>query len=451
MEQFDKKAAVEQMYPFFHDNLAKLVGIDSKNMPAEPGMPFGKGPAAALDAMLDIAGSLGYKTHKDPDGYYGYADIGEGEDMLGVLGHLDVVPADDAENWTTPAFTMMEVDGRLHGRGVQDDKGPTLASMCALKILLDRGAKLKCRVRFIYCIDEETLWVSVKKYAEQEEHPTYGFTPDADFPLLYAEKGLVEYNFVGNEASCDEMTGGSAFNAVPAEASCPQDAAVEAAMKALGYKYTLKDGRIVAKGKTMHALDADKGVNAIIHLAEAMVKAGKKGDMIKFLAEKGNNARGEKIFGKVEDEYSGYLTMNIGLADIKPGKQTVGVDIRFPVSYSKDKTTEGLKTAAAPYNVGVEDFDYLAPLHISTDTPLVKSMMQAYQEVTGDTEHQPISTGGATFARSMDNIVAFGALMPGAPDTEHQANESAAISDLKLGIEVYIRAFELLACEQEEA
>ncbi len=447
MESFDKKAAVEEIFPFFRENLGNLVAVDSKNMPAKPGMPFGEGPAKALDTMLKIADGLGYKTHKDPDGYFGYADIGEGKDMLGVLGHLDVVPADDAENWTTPPFTMTEVDGRLHGRGVQDDKGPTLASMCALKILLNHGAKLKCRVRFIYCIDEETLWVSVNKYAEKEEHPTYGFTPDADFPLLFAEKGLVEYTLTADEADCDTMKGGSALNAVPAEATTAADSGVENAMKALGYDYVVKGDKLVSKGKTMHALDADKGINAITHLAEAMVQAGKKGALLKFLAEQANDGRGSKIFGDVSDEFSGYLTFNLGLADLAPGKQTAGVDIRFPVSYERDKVKASLEKAAAKYGVKVEDFDYLAPLHISTDTPLVKSMMQAYQEVTGDTTHQPISTGGATFARSMDNIVAFGALLPGAADTEHQSNESAAIADLKVGIEVYIRAFELLACE----
>lgn len=139
---------------------------------------------------------------------------------------------------------------------------------------------------------------------------------------------------------------------------------------------------------------------------------------------------------------------NVGLADIKDGEQSLGVDIRFPVTFDKDKTTKALEVAGKDYGISVEEYDYLRPLHVSTDSDLVKSLMKAYQEVTGDTTSKPIATGGATFARSMDNIVAFGALFPGAPKTEHQANESTIVKDVKTSMEVYVRAFELLATEE---
>jgi len=447
MNKFDAKAAVESTFPEFKADLTRLVSANSKNAPASGKAPLGEGIQQALEAALDIAQKCGLKTTIDPDGYYGYAEIGEGKELFGVLGHLDVVPADDVESWNTPPFELTEKDGKLFGRGVIDDKGPMLAALYALKILLDNGAKLNRRIRFIFCTDEESLWRGVKRYIEKEEHPTHGFTPDADFPLLYAEKGLVEYNLTTDDAETIDFTGGSAFNAVPAKASVPYTDEIAAAMDALGYEYTKDAKRLIAKGKAAHAMVPEKGINAILRLAEAALKTGATGKMLKFLTEKASDPFGKSIFGDVSDSVSGQLKFNVGLADFKPGKQTIGVDIRFPVTYEKEKVDNALKEAAKPYGVRVEQFDYLRPVYIDVNTPLVKSFMQAYREVTGDMKTEPISTGGATFARSMENIIAFGALLPGAEKTEHQPNEHVAIADIKKAMEVYIRAFELLVVQ----
>ncbi len=444
MQTNDVKTAIDQHFPQFVRHLETLIAINSKNMPAAPGMPLGEGPYKALLAMLDIAKEMGFTTTLDPEGYYGYADIGEGEEMLGVLGHLDVVPADDAENWTSPPFQLTQREGVLYGRGVQDDKGPTLAAMYGLRLLLDGGAKLTKRVRFIFCTDEESMWRSVKRYVEREEHPSFGFTPDSSFPLTYAEKGLVEYTLTAHDADSVSLTGGSALNAVPASASTPFDAAVEQAMQALGYECSQKDGRLWAAGKAVHAKDTDQGINAITRLCEALVKSGQSGSMLRFITEKGLSPHGLPIFGPVEDGPTGKLMFNIGKADFAPGTQTLGIDIRFPVSYPYEKVGQALTAAAAEYGIQVEVFDYLRALHMDVESPLVKTLMQAYREVTGDMESQPKATGGATFARSMDNIVAFGATLPSAPVTEHQPNEGLPAADMKVAIEIYSRAFGLL-------
>ncbi len=439
------KTAIEAVFPDYVEDLRALVAANSKNMPAEDGAPLGAGVAQALHAMVDIARRMGFRVTVDPDGYYAYAEAGEGKEMMGVLGHLDVVPADDVENWATPPFVLTEKDGMLYGRGTSDDKGPTLAALYALKLLMDSGAKLNKRVRFIFCTDEESLWRGVKAYEKKEEHPTFGFTPDADFPLLYAEKGLVEYTLTAAEEDSVTLSGGTALNAVAARAQTDVTVQAQHALQTLGYAFEKEDGKLVVRGKAAHAMVADQGVNAIIRLCEALVVAGQKQAMLRFVAENCMDTNGRGIFGDVSDEYSGKLTFNVGLADFKPGKQTLGIDIRFPVTYEKQQVEDALKKAAQPYGIAVEEFDYLRPLHISTDTPLVRSLLQAYREVTGDVQTQPIATGGATFARSMDNIVAFGALMPSAPKTEHRANECIVIADIKKAMEVYVRAFALLA------
>ena len=445
MQQINVKTEVESSFPQFIEDLRKLILANSKNAPPVGKAPFGEGVQQALETALQLAKDFGFKTTIDPEGYYGYAEIGEGKEMLGVLGHLDVVPADDVEAWNTHPFELTEKDGILYGRGVSDDKGPLLASIYALKILLDKGAKLTKRIRFIFCTDEESLWRGVKKYIEKEELPTFGFTPDADFPLLYAEKGLVEYNLITNDENAIDFTGGTAFNAVADKASVPYTDEIASVMDSLNYKYDKVGDRLVAKGKAAHAMVPEEGVNAILHLAQALVKSGETCTMLRFLTEKANTPFGENIFGEIADDVSGKLKFNIGLVDFKPGKQTVGVDIRFPVTYEKEKVDKALEEAGKEYGVKVEQFDYLRSIYIDVNTPLVKALMQAYQDVTGDLESKPISTGGATFARSMENIIAFGALMPGAAKTEHQANECVPIADMKKAIEIYARAFELLA------
>lgn len=447
MKTQEVKAQIETLFPAYRADLEKMVSIPSVNAPEEPGAPFGPAVGQVLDAALSVADRFGFLTYRDPDGYYGYAQVGEGQELFAILGHLDVVPAGDADTWQTNPFEMTEKDGVLYGRGTQDDKGPTLASLYAMKMLLDSGARLKCRVRFIFCTDEESLWRGVKAYAAKEEHPTMGFTPDADFPLIFAEKGLIEYTLTS--AGEARLTGGTALNAVPASAETPEDAKIEQALKDLSYDYIKKDGKLVVRGKSVHAMTADTGINAVVRLAQAMAKAGQTGPMLDYITQAANDPHGSKIFGDARDDISGTLMFNIGLAKMEPGRQEIGIDIRFPVTMAKEDVDAAMQKAAAPFGVKVEQFDYLRPIHIDQQGELVQKLMLAYQEVTGDRASKPLSTGGATFARSMDNIVAFGATLPGADETDHEPNEHIAISTLKTAMEIYVRAFELLVVEEE--
>ena len=171
--------------------LSELVRIPSMCAEAADGCPFGASVDQALRKALQIAGDLGFRTHYGDGGYYGYAEIGQGAELVGVLGHLDVVPAGNPDDWHTGAFDPVEKDGMLYGRGTQDDKGPLLGVLFAVKALMDAGVKFNKRVRFIFGTDEETLWRCINRYKEREELPGMGFSPDARFPLIFAEKGLL--------------------------------------------------------------------------------------------------------------------------------------------------------------------------------------------------------------------------------------------------------------------
>ena len=195
--------------------LIELVRIPSVCDEGAGGYPFGEAIDRALRQALKTAGELGFRTHYGDGGYYGYAEVGEGNEMLGILGHLDVVPPGKREDWERDPFDPVEKDGMLFGRGTQDDKGPLLASLFAVKALMDAGVKFNKRVRFIFGTDEETLWRCINRYTAKEEIPDMGFSPDSRFPVTFAEKGLLQLRLEGKNESGIRLTGGSAFNAVP--------------------------------------------------------------------------------------------------------------------------------------------------------------------------------------------------------------------------------------------
>ncbi|QIK69515.1 Sapep family Mn(2+)-dependent dipeptidase [Erysipelothrix sp. HDW6C] len=436
----DLRKKVEDVFADYQKDLGRLVSIGS--VLTDDGVkPFGKNVQLALEEVLKISKELGFTTYIDPDGYYGYAEIGTGGEMFGVLGHMDVVPPGSLDSWETNPFELVEKDGFLIGRGSSDDKGPTLAAMYALKILLDEGKKLNQRVRFIFGTDEESLWRCMKAYVAKEELPTKGFTPDSGFPLIYAEKGLIEYTLTSHEMSDVRLEGGGALNAVPAQATTDFDEAVAKALDELGYEYTVNGKDLTVIGLAIHAKDSDRGKNAIVYLAEALHKAGKTNDMIRFIVEKMSNPNGTLIYGEVSDEVSGKLMFNVGKAEFRENMQEIGIDIRFPVTFPVETVEEKLKAEAHKYEVVVERFDYLKSIYMEKDSPYIKQLMKAYQDVTGDLESQPITSGGATYARAMDNVVAFGALLPTGLKTEHQPNERISIADMKVAMTVYAEAF----------
>lgn len=445
----DVKSRIKEVFPNYKEDLKSLVSIPSI-LDEEGQKPFGKAIQQALEEVLNIAKVMGFKTFVDPDGYYGYAEIGEGDELFGVLGHMDVVPVGDINNWDNDPFELLEKDGKLYGRGTSDDKGPMLASMYALKMILDEGYTLDKRVRFIVGTDEESLWRCMKAYTEKEEIPSMGFTPDSSFPLTYAEKGLIEYNLYSHEISDIRLEGGGPLNAVPDQARVDYDEEVETALRELGYTNKREGDDLVVYGKAMHAMAADEGENAIVYAAQALQKAGKTNRMIDFIVDVLADPNGHGIYGEMEDEVSGKLMLNLGNVEFSENSQQVGIDMRFPVTVEKEMIAKVLKRVAHKHHVVVELYDYLPSVYIERDSDLVKGLMAAYQKVTGDMKSEPRVSGGATYARAMDNVVAFGASLPNREETEHQPNEYIDSDDMKIAMEVYVEAFMSLVVANEE-
>ena len=433
----------------FLASLKTLISYPSVLNEGENGTPFGQAIQDVLEKTLEIAQEMGFQTYLDPEGYYGYAEIGQGEELLAVLCHLDVVPAGDLEDWQTPPFEATLKDGWLIGRGVQDDKGPSLAALYAVKSLLDQGVEFTKRIRFIFGTDEETLWRCMNRYNQIEEKADLGFAPDSAFPLTYAEKGLLQVKLHGPGWEDRPLQAGRALNVVPDKATYKGERLEELlpVIEQSGVNYTEETGAVTVLGLSKHSKDAAEGVNAIVGLTESLSLIQPHPALLFIADAVGEDATGAALFGEIKDEPSGALSFNIATLSIDEEQSEIGIDIRIPVLADKGALVERLTEVAASYQLQYEEFDYVAPLYVPLDSPLVSTLMAVYQEETGD-QTPAMSSGGATFARTMENCVAYGALFPDALQTEHQANERAKLDDLYRAMEIYAETIRRLAAKE---
>lgn len=427
------------------DDLVKsiqdLISIKSVQSKAQDKMPFGKGVDDALRFTLNLGKEMGFKTFYG-DGYYGYIETGEGEELIGILAHLDVVPVENPNNWTYPPFEGIIHNNRLYGRGSIDDKGPLLAALYAMKAVKDSGVKLNKRIRLILGTNEETDWKGINKYLQLEEIPSCGFTPDANFPLINAEKGLLQVKISSKENNEFILKGGGALNSV-ADTCTYEGSKIEKLKnisQTLSYEFQSSNNFFKTIGKSTHSAKADLGINAIGRMALVLKKENIRSSIIDFLAnEIGEDYNGKNIFGNLQDDASGKITVNIGKIDIDNKKQEFYLDIRYPVTKKKYEILALLKNKTTEYNFNIGIVGELKPLYLPADHTLVKILRDVFEEVTG-LDSTPISSGGATYARALDNCVAFGTLFPGKPKLAHQDDEYIDLNDLMKSTLIYFMA-----------
>lgn len=416
----------------FSDALCGLMAIESVAMTdPTPEMPYGSGPAKALDYVLDLCSALGIRT-VNRDGKTAWAEIGAGDEIVGILGHLDVVPV--GEGWTHDP--KGEVCGdRLYGRGAIDDKGPTLAALFAMKDVQDAGIPLKRRVRLIFGQSEETSrWDDMEWYKAHEELPIFGFTPDADFPALCGEKGILRVKLTRSlsDTGLLSIEGGDAGNMAPAWC---------VAVLSGGDGPTA----IRTEGLSAHASTPEKGKNAISNMMETLAARSVSNPLVEFYnARIGHDYTGTQMGIACADEESGPLTMNAGLIRTAGDEISLSLDIRIPVTVPVETVEDTIRKAAAPYGFALTREEFMAPVYMDKNGKVIQAMMDVYRCVTGD-DSQPKVIGGGTYARAMPGIVAFGPMQPGRECTEHEKDEYILLDDLYQAQEIYRRTIEVLA------
>lgn len=391
-----------------------------------------EGAVECLRHVLSLAQDMGFRVH-NMDDMVGWAEYGEGEELVIVLGHLDVVAP--GSGWTKPPFGGIMENGRLYGRGTTDDKGPILCALHALSDIKEQGIALSRRVRILFGTREETGCEDVKYYVNHGgELPTWGFTPDGEYPLIHGEKGLLieEYSVPFTPGTLVSIHGGQAANMVP-DYACAE----------------LSDGtKVEAFGTAAHGAEPWEGINAIGLLLQKLADLpGTLGTALTFLRERiGMESRGESLGIAMEDEISGPLSFNLGMLHTDGDALRVTVNYRYPVTKCYEDCAPQVKRAfeSAGFVRTAEAFD--EKLYIPQDEPLIQRLLGIYNAHTGENA-KPICIGGGTYAKSMPNIVAFGPIFPGDEVTEHKPDEYITLENLSRNRAIYRDAIVSLASD----
>jgi len=403
----------------FKEDLTKLISFETWLSSSE--YP-NKEMKDALSFMKEIAKRDGIKSYIDKDGYYGYLEIGSGEEMIGILTHIDVVPPGDHSKWDTPPFVLTEKDGKYFGRGTSDDKGPLMLMYYLLKELKDQ--KMNKRIRLIFPTDEESNWRGVRKYNELEEKPKFGITPDSSFPVTFLEREVLQVELSSKGTEGWSIKSGVAANVVPAEAI-----------------YTNKETSVIAKGKSSHAMNPHLGVNAMYELLKRKELNDIDHPLINFIKKELNNEyHGETIFGKlIKDDYA-KMTVNLGIVDINKDDSKIVVDMRIPITSSVSEVNKVFKEKSKEYGLIYKSGKQHKKVYIPEDHWIIKDLIDSYTEVIGE-KLKPQASGGGTYAKAMDNVVAYGPLLPWSKHTEHQYNENIEIDDYIKSYDIYKNLF----------
>lgn len=428
--------------------------------------PFGSGPREALDLILSFGKRDGYKT-KLVENKAGHIEVGEGEELFGILGHVDVVPVVEAD-WTSHPFKPEIRDGKIFARGSLDDKGPTMAAYYAVKLLDKLGVKWNKRVRVIVGSDEETGFRCVEAYFKHEEQPASGFTPDAMFPLVYAEKARATFDhklkFVDEDGDYNyklvKFNGGQVLNMVIASAKAELVGEV-ADIKEKFEKFLKQEKlegeveventiKLTLKGKAAHGSTPQYGINGATKLAEFLSTLGLDNNgknFVNYIVEKlANDPFGEKLGINYADDEMGEATYNYGILeyDLERKIGVVSTDCRHPKKFDLVKRLNGINVD----NIDIEVTSTKEAHYVPKDDELVTTLMDVYRKHTGDTKNDAFVLGGGTYARCLKKGVAFGLLFPGKEDTMHQANEYLEVEDLLLATAIYAEGIYKLCCEQ---
>ncbi len=459
------------------NDLAEIVAVKSVYSTPSADAPYGEGCRKALDWFVEKARSYGLKA-ENVGNRCAYAEVGEGKECIGALGHLDVVPA--GNGWSTDPFRMVEENGKVYGRGVGDDKGAVVVCLHALKTLKESGAKLKRRVRLIVGTDEERGSSCIRHYISSgAELPVMSFVPDSEFPVINSEKGIAHIRLDFKDGKLAEnvsyIDGAECQNALPdrSQIKIVKGSALEAAIvKACGGTATAdvfskapaanviisngaapgdfelinaRDGiTVIANGTAEHASTPEKGDSALWKtLAFLSAYSDAIGSVFipRIFDYLCNPLAAKKLGIYVNDEKSGDLTMCMSMAEIKADTLSLIIDFRLPLGVTAESVAAALESKLGCKAVIL---DYHENLYIDENAPLITALLSVYRRLTGDMT-APLKVGGGTYARDLPNAVAFGCTPLGTEINMHRADENFPVAQLIKNYEIYLAAMKELA------
>jgi len=452
---------LEDAYPQMERDLLPLLALPSLKEAAEPGAPFGRPLAEALDYCLELARGFGLEA-VNVDGYLGFADLlGQEKEQVGILSHVDVVPANPAD-WQSGPFDPEIRDGRIYARGTSDDKGPLVASLYAGLALARTGAPLKKTLRFMFGCDEEAGMSCVDHYLQHHQPPFCSFSPDGSFPVVQGEKGLGKFALTAKWPADEgaeplklvSVASGSVINVVPDTAqavfSVTGPISVEGAeISGLKIEQAGKILRMSATGTATHASTPEEGENALVKLLQFLSRqqfsprgAKRYIDTLAKLFQ--DQCYGESL-GIAEEDALSKLTLAPTILHIDEKEGSVKCDMRFILTRKADHFYQKLQGIAQHNRLTLEDWQGTEPLYADEHSELLAGLLQAYRAFSGDNETAPIIMGGGTYAKKLPNCLAFGPAFPGTSHVAHQADEYIDRQEWLDSAKIYARAIYNLA------
>lgn len=430
--------------------LAPLIAAESTRSEAKPGMPFGEGPAKALDRALELARRWGFRT-ENHEGYVGTADLNEHADGLHILAHLDVVGAGDG--WDTDPYCLVRDGDLIYGRGTDDDKGPLVAALLAMRCVRELGIPLTKNVRLIMGTDEESGSEDIEHYYASHPFAPYSLSPDADFPVTNIEKAHYCPRFSASWKRTEApgvrvlaLNGGIRVNVAPANCTCllenADKAQLEAVLKqvsgetgvSLSAEFQGNTAKITAVGVQAHASTPDEGKNAITATLQALcalpLAEGAAEETVRQLHEcfpYGDN-RGKAMSIAMEDKVSGCLTLTFSMVHLDTEGFWGIFDSRDPLCATEENTCRVTEARMAAFGWKCEG--KLGPAHaVDGNSDFIKTLLSAYETYTGRKGYCE-AIGGGTYVHEIPGGVAFGAGEHDFDSHLHGANERARISQL---------------------
>ena len=406
--------------------------------------PFGKDVDNALAFVADLGERFGFDVDRC-DGYATELSIGEGDKVIGIYAHADVVPV--TGSWKYGPFNPTIENGNIYGRGTSDDKGPMIAAFYAVKALKDNGLLRNYKVKIVVGGDEERGSSCLTYYFHnlKKEGPTYGFTPDSDFPLIYGEKEIIDFwpSLKIKIPHVKSIEGGVATNAVCDRVKITLDdpKLVKDYLDKHSYKYEENGETITVIGKACHGSTPELGINAALIALEAIGNVYEI-PLLSNIATKLADTSGKSFGGYYHSDLLKDSTYCLGIIRYDGEELTFSINLRYPENGN--------------YNEAIANFDKVFSTktnkigkvshHLLFDpkSPLVKTLLKAYQEETGDYKSEILTTGGGTYAKHSKNTIAFGALFPGRESTMHEPNEYMPLEDFYLSAVIYAHAIDLL-------
>ena len=402
----------------------------------------------SLDHVLSLAANMGMKTYKTTDGRVGVVEIGEGEETLGILVHIDVVGAGNEALWICEPFKGQAIGEKIYGRGALDDKGPLIASLHAMKAAMEDGLPFTKKVQMIIGTQEETEWSDMDDYVKSHALPDYGFTPDGEFPICNIEKGCVDavLRFPADDRKQEglhivKIQGGTASNVVPG--LC---------------RVWMSDGKeLEVLGKAVHSSRPEKGENAILLMAHKLRDinniSGSVAKIMEVIERRFSDMYGSGIgiYSKSEYYNGEFIHRNVAsptVIESGDGYVEITVNIRFSYESTEEEIISALEKLCMEEGGEIKHCTSLPAIYVDREEPFLKKLAEAYEEETGLKNEFSLAYGGS-YAKTMKRMVSWGPIIPGMEDTCHEENEYITKEDFFTNLKIYYKAIRGIAKDKK--